>query len=406
MDQELQSLLTMLYGNKQLNEKQLAGIVASWNANINGYRDNMKNAALNKAKQQTPINVESSTIQAMKSKPVLTSIQHDAESLKPIEPKRAANDMSAVDDFKQAFRQARQGGHKTFFWKKTKANPSGMFSTKLNSDYEDVGDETLDVPITPVTIDQSKVNIPSWGKKLSNIVIPEITGRQPLNNTYSYGYGRDLWSKKYANGGTINMEQQVTQLVQAAASGDQKATQQIEQIMQAAQQGDQQALQIAQIIQKVIETMKQQSGVKAKLGAKLDYIQKLKGICPEGTEKVYLKEGGCMCKQKAAEGAKVKKEEKKMNEVQKFKAARPGGTLDEEKKTSMPTKYDEKKHEKLAIGEAMGKNTKAQQDSLKTYRNLFNKQSDQTKYNMGDQKAGLKLKNKKACGGLMKKKNK
>lgn len=207
-------------------------------------------------------------------------------------------------------------------------------------------------------------------------------------------------------GAQQGIEQQVTQLVQAAAAGDQQATQQIEKIMQAAQQGDQQALQIAQIIQKVIETMKQQSGVKAKLGAKLDYINKLKGICPEGTEKIYLKSGGCMCKQKAAEGAKVKKEEKKMNEVQKFKAARPGGTLDEEKKTSMPTKYDEKKHEKLAIGEAMGKNTKAQQDSLKTYRNLFNKQSDQTKYNMGDQKAGLKLKNKKACGGLMKKKNK
>jgi hypothetical protein len=30
----------------------------------------------------------------------------------------------------------------------------------------------------------------------------------------------------------------------------------------------------------------------------------------------------------------------------------------------MPTKYDEKRHERLAIGEAMGKNNKAQQDSL------------------------------------------
>jgi hypothetical protein len=33
----------------------------------------------------------------------------------------------------------------------------------------------------------------------------------------------------------------------------------------------------------------------AKLGTKLNYIQKLKGICPEGTEKIYLKNGGCMC---------------------------------------------------------------------------------------------------------------
>lgn len=107
-------------------------------------------------------------------------------------------------------------------------------------------------------------------------------------------------------GGTMNqqqgIEQQVIQLVQAAAAGDQKATQQIEQIMQAAQKGDQQAVQIAQIIQKVVEAMKQQSGIKARLGAKLSYINKLKGICPEGTEKVYMAKGGCMCK-------KVKKNE-------------------------------------------------------------------------------------------------
>lgn len=104
-------------------------------------------------------------------------------------------------------------------------------------------------------------------------------------------------------GGTMNqqqgIEQQVIQLVQAAAAGDQKATQQIEQIMQAAQKGDQQAVQIAQIIQKVVEAMKQQSGIKARLGAKLSYINKLKGICPEGTEKVYMAKGGCMCKKVA-----------------------------------------------------------------------------------------------------------
>lgn len=120
-------------------------------------------------------------------------------------------------------------------------------------------------------------------------------------------------------GAQPNIEQQVVQLVQAAVQGDQKATQQIEQIMQAAQQGDQQAIQIAQIIQKVVQSMKANQGVKAQLGAKLDYLNKLKGVCPEGSEKVYLKNGGCMCKQKAAEGAELKKEQPK-NEIQKFKA--------------------------------------------------------------------------------------
>ena len=122
-------------------------------------------------------------------------------------------------------------------------------------------------------------------------------------------------------GAQQNIEQQVVQLVQAAVQGDQKATQQIEQIMQAAQQGDQQAIQIAQVIQKVIQSMKAKQGVKAQLGAKLDYLNKLKGVCPEGSEKVYLKNGGCMCKQKAEKGAELKKEQPK-NEIQKFKAAK------------------------------------------------------------------------------------
>ena len=180
-----------------------------------------------------------------------------------------------------------------------------------------------------------------------------------------------------------------------------------QQVIQLKQQDPQQYNQLVQLGQQAKQQMAQQqsAGVKAKLGAKLNYINKLKGICPEGTEKVYLAKGGCMCKQKAKEGTKV--EEKKTNEIQKFKSARFGNTLDKKKKTSMPTKYDEKKHERLAIGEAEGKNTKAQQDSLRTYRNLFNKQSDQTKYNMGDQKAGYKLDEKaekKACGSKLKKK--
>lgn len=71
---------------------------------------------------------------------------------------------------------------------------------------------------------------------------------------------------------------------------------------------------------------KMQGGVMAKLGAKLEYIKKLKGVCPEGYEMTYYKVGGRICKscQKKAEmkcGGKTKKAEdgKKMNEVDKFK---------------------------------------------------------------------------------------
>ena len=82
-------------------------------------------------------------------------------------------------------------------------------------------------------------------------------------------------------------------LVKAAMSGDKNALKQVEQIMQAAKSGDQKAVQLAQMIQEVAKKLQQ--GVKAKLGAKLNYIKRLKGECPEGQELVYMKRGGRMC---------------------------------------------------------------------------------------------------------------
>ena len=63
--------------------------------------------------------------------------------------------------------------------------------------------------------------------------------------------------------------------------------------------------------------MKQQKGIKAALGSKLNYIRKIKGLCPEGEELVYMKEGGKVCpvcqkKAEKAQGGK-KLEEKKKN---------------------------------------------------------------------------------------------
>ena len=72
-----------------------------------------------------------------------------------------------------------------------------------------------------------------------------------------------------------DIQQQVIQLVQAAMSGDEKATQTVNQIMEAAKAGDQQASQIAQMIQEVIKQMQGQA-TSAKWGAKLGYIRSLK----------------------------------------------------------------------------------------------------------------------------------
>lgn len=127
---------------------------------------------------------------------------------------------------------------------------------------------------------------------------------------------------KHQQGGTMQNEQELQKafmaflIEDAAAQGMQI---QSEQDLQAyAQQLGEEGLKA-----KYQEFMqKMQGGVKARLGAKLDYINKLKGNCPDGSEPYYFKEGGSMkkgckpCMQKAQSGAKTKK----VNEVQKFKS--------------------------------------------------------------------------------------
>ena len=87
-------------------------------------------------------------------------------------------------------------------------------------------------------------------------------------------------------------EEQIAQLVQllvqAGAAQDEN---QAMQIIQMASQGDQQA---QQVVQQVVQQAQQTPS--AKLGAKLKYLSKLKGICPEGQEMVYFKAGGRICK--------------------------------------------------------------------------------------------------------------
>ena len=389
----------------------------------------MRNAAFGKIKQQEPVIVNSKAAQV---KPTLISVQHDAENIKPIEPQRAANDMSAIADFKQAFRQARQGGHKTFFWKKTKSNPSGMFSTELASKQPEAkqpetgkpalqpkekksGESTPASKVRPQIktnyafdgrhidlgkfpyVDLSDPNepknpddyYPEFGRNVElyvnhrsddalpslypyeerillgnnnvktypdgtpkinmnipiNTEVPEITGSNGTEFGKWYGSNirkeqekRDEYFRRkgmYKKGGMVSSEQTngqadafmksvlngdpktIEQLIQAADQGNAEATQLIQTILQEEQKGNTQVAKAASVIKQLLNQT-----VSAKWGSKLNYIQKLKGVCPEGTEKVYMAKGGCMCKPKAAEGTELKKEKQVKNEVQKFKAAK------------------------------------------------------------------------------------
>lgn len=107
---------------------------------------------------------------------------------------------------------------------------------------------------------------------------------------------------------------QVGALVQAAQGGDQKAAQQLQQIMQAAKNGDPQATQIMQIVQKMMTQ-------KAAKGAKLDYIKRLNGICPEGYEMQRYAVGGQIISKCMKCGGKNEKKENG-GPVEQFKEAR------------------------------------------------------------------------------------
>ena len=391
MDQELQSLLTMLYGNRQMGEREIAAYTKQWNSNHNGFRDNLKNAALNKIKQDKgsqnykPTTIDSSTIKAMQAKPTLVSVQRDAENIKPIEPKRAANDMSAIANFKEAFRAARQAGHKTFFWKKTKGNPSGMFSTdmateggnsqKANKVFADTDKTDLPIftgqyqnPLPDVTsaripvqgpINHEQIDDPNFVPRIpiqGKTDLPIFNKQQPVevnitgNNTRvagrRYGEGQKnanlYFGRKgagmFSGGGNIsqpgNPGASIADVITVINSKDKNAIQElfssigqegfeqaIRSIQQMAKEGDGSAMQALQTLQELM-----QGSQKAKLGAKLNYIQKLKGICPEGEELVYMKEGGRVCpvcqkKAEKAQGGK-KLEEKKKNAVSDFKEKR------------------------------------------------------------------------------------
>ena len=89
---------------------------------------------------------------------------------------------------------------------------------------------------------------------------------------YKYAAGAQMVQPQQASG-QQGIEQQAMTLVQAAMQGDQQANQTIQKIMQAAQQGDQQAAQVAKLLQAIVQQMK--GSRKARLGAKLDYINSL-----------------------------------------------------------------------------------------------------------------------------------
>ena len=116
--------------------------------------------------------------------------------------------------------------------------------------------------------------------------------------------------QKYQQGGTINMDEQ-QQLQQAflqylAQETGAKSEQELEQVIQ--QLGEDG---LKQAYAQFMQAMQQQTVQAARFGAKLNYINRLNGKCPAGTQMQYYKVGGRLCKkcmQMEAQGGSVKKQ--------------------------------------------------------------------------------------------------
>lgn len=321
---DFETYIKGIYGDKPLNEKTMIQLQNVWKTNpqfiIKKYNE------LNPNK-----NINSQIPKFGMKMPSNTPIQ--------INNKKEDNDLSGITNFSDAFKVARQKGLKNFKWRSTKANPGGLFGTQLAKSKSmpkgtvEVGQPTMMNPSVQYNQQHTKAQVTT--PKLNNDGNVEYDYSQQLFPPETNMFGKRLsneqlanrqWQPipktkvKYQQGGTMNNQEELQKAFLAYL------------IQDAAQQGIQ--LQSEQDLQNYAQQLgeegirakyqefmqKMQGGTMAKLGAKLEYIKKLKGICPEGYEMAYYKVGGRICKScQKKHVMETAQKGKKLNAVQQFK---------------------------------------------------------------------------------------
>lgn len=422
-DPELMRNIKIIYGDADLDERTLRQLHQTWATNPDIIRRT--------AQQKMPKLQE-----AYFDAPEMPSLPTRLEPLPTAEI--AQDDLRGVKDFKTAFRAARERGLKQFMW------GNSVYTTDLGQpSSKPKQPSTIQIPQSDTQISIEAPDLiattkgTTWGRGIPTITggsqpaseqtraeqpsskpkvnpVQATTSRYTNTNTVQGGdfgihrwlqrlfnYLGDVWNSrkseakpltlspghttKFQQGGTMNNQQElqkafVAYLIQDAQS--QGVQIQSEQDLQAyAEQLGEDGIKA-----KYQEFMqKMQGGVMARLGAKLEYYKKLKGVCPEGEELVYFKQGGRICKacQKAQKGTKVTK---KANEVDKFKAGRA------QYKKDMKSARDEASRDSISINKYNDQETMA---------NKGHKGNFQGGKWVPDRKQYAK---KDACGSKMKKK--
>lgn len=421
-DPELMRNIKIIYGDADLDERTLRQLHQTWATNPDIIRRT--------AQQKMPKLQE-----AYFDAPEMPSLPTRLEPLPTAEI--AQDDLRGVKDFKTAFRAARERGLKQFMW------GNSVYTTDLGQpSSKPKQPSTIQIPQSDTQISIEAPDLiattkgTTWGRGIPTITRAEqpsskpkvnpvqaTTSRYTMGNTVQGGdfgihrglqrlfnYLGDVWNSrkseakpltlspghttKFQQGGTMNNQQElqkafVAYLIQDAQS--QGVQIQSEQDLQAyAEQLGEDGIKA-----KYQEFMqKMQGGVMARLGAKLEYYKKLKGVCPEGEELVYFKQGGRICKacQKAQKGTKVTK---KANEVDKFKAGRA------QYKKDMKSARDEASRDSISINKYNDQETMAN----KGHKGNFQGGKwvpDRKQYAKKDA-CGSKMKVNK-CGSKMKKK--
>lgn len=429
-DPELMRNIKIIYGDADLDERTLRQLHQTWATNPDIIRRT--------AQQKMPKLQE-----AYFDAPEMPSLPTRLEPLPTAEI--AQDDLRGVKDFKTAFRAARERGLKQFMW------GNSVYTTDLGQpSSKPKQPSTIQIPQSDTQISIEAPDLiattkgTTWGRGIPTITggsqpaseqtraeqpssKPKVNPVQATTNTMGntvqggdfgihrglqrlFNYLGDVWNSrkseakpltlspghttKFQQGGTMNNQQElqkafVAYLIQDAQS--QGVQIQSEQDLQAyAEQLGEDGIKA-----KYQEFMqKMQGGVMARLGAKLEYYKKLKGVCPEGEELVYFKQGGRICKacQKAQKGTKVTK---KANEVDKFKAGRA------QYKKDMKSARDEASRDSISINKYNDQETMAN----KGHKGNFQGGKwvpDRKQYAKKDA-CGSKMKVNK-CGSKMKKK--
>lgn len=428
-DPELMRNIKIIYGDADLDERTLRQLHQTWATNPDIIRRT--------AQQKMPKLQE-----AYFDAPEMPSLP---TRLEPLPTAEIAQD--DLRDFKTAFRAARERGLKQFMW------GNSVYTTDLGQpSSKPKQPSTIQIPQSDTQISIEAPDLiattkgTTWGRGIPTITggsqpaseqtraeqpssKPKVNPVQATTSRYTMGnpvqggdfgihrglqrlfnYLGDVWNSrkseakpltlspghttKFQQGGTMNNQQElqkafVAYLIQDAQS--QGVQIQSEQDLQAyAEQLGEDGIKA-----KYQEFMqKMQGGVMARLGAKLEYYKKLKGVCPEGEELVYFKQGGRICKacQKAQKGTKVTK---KANEVDKFKAGRA------QYKKDMKSARDEASRDSISINKYNDQETMAN----KGHKGNFQGGKwvpDRKQYAKKDA-CGSKMKVNK-CGSKMKKK--